>query len=119
MNEALVERFAKSLYESIVKENLELYKDMYQNIKIDSHTDEKGKGTINFYNDLTDEQRVMLFEIIEQTMIDTVSTVLGIIDGHVTQANDSIEPKLLLNSMDTEGELQDSFLVYVEELDDQ
>lgn len=105
MNEAVVERFAKSLYESIVKENLELYKDMYQNIEIDSHTDESGKGIINFYNELSDEQRVILFELIEQTMIDTVSTVLGIIDGHVTQADDSIEPKLFLNSQDTEGDL--------------
>lgn len=113
MNEA----FVKSLHESIVKENLKLYKDMYQNIKIDSLTDEKGKGTINFYNELTDEQRGMLFEIIEQTMIDTVSNVLGIIDGHVTQADDSIEPKLMLNSKDTEGNLQDEFLLYVEELE--
>lgn len=59
---------------------------------------------------------MMLFEIIEQTMIDTVSTVLGIIDGHVTLADDSFEPKLMLNSKDTEGNLQDEFLINVEEL---
>ncbi len=84
-----------------MKENLELYKDMYENIKVDSHTDEQRTGIINFFNELTDARKAMLFEIIEQTMIDTVSNVLGIIDGHVTLADDSIEPKLVLNSKET------------------
>lgn len=110
------EKFAKSLYESIVKENLDLYREDFEDTEIDSYTEEYWIKAIEFYNSLADEHRDIFMKIIEQTMVDTISNVLGIIDGHVTQADDSIEPKLYLNSKDTEGELQDSFLEYVEEL---
>lgn len=47
-------------------------------------------------------------------MIDTVSHMLGIIDGSSTLNDSELEPKLLLDSQDTENELQDSFLELVE-----
>ena len=50
-------------------------------------------------------------------MIDTTSNMLGIIDGSSTLIGRSIEPNLLLDSIDTEGELQDCFLEYIDELD--
>lgn len=56
-------------------------------------------------------------KIIEQTMIDSISNMLGIIDGNSTLKGCSLEPKLLLDSIDTEGELQDSFLEFIEERD--
>jgi len=55
--------------------------------------------------------------IVEQTMIDTVSHMLGVIDGSSTLNDCSLEPKLLLDSIDTEGELQDLFLEFIEEID--
>lgn len=55
-------------------------------------------------------------EIIEQIMIDTISNMLGIIDGSSTMKNCSLEPKLLLDSIDMEGELQNSFLEHVQEM---
>lgn len=54
-------------------------------------------------------------KIIEQTIVDTISSMLSIIDGKTPIDDDSVEPKLLLNSMDTEGELQVLFLAYAEE----
>lgn len=111
------EKFAKSLYESIVKENLDLYKEDFEDTEIDSYTEEYWIKALEFYSSLTDTHKDILMKIIEQTMVDTISNVLGIIDGHVTQADDSIEPKLYLNSKDTDGELQDSFLEYVEDLE--
>ena len=118
MNEVLIGKFAESLYESVVEENLGLYKDLFEKRAIDFQTEETETEAIDLYNGLTDEKRVILIKIIEQTMIDTVSTVLGIIDGHVTQVDNSIEPKLLLNSEDTHGVLQDFFLAYIEEQED-
>lgn len=50
-------------------------------------------------------------------MIDTISNMLGVIDGSSTLKDCSFEPKLLLDSIDTEGELQDSFLEFIEESD--
>ncbi|MEH7610008.1 transposase, partial [Gottfriedia acidiceleris] len=64
------------------------------------------------------ENKKTFFKIIEQTMIDTISTMLGIIDGSTTLKDCKIEPKLLLDSIDTEGELQDSFLEFIEEMED-
>ncbi|WP_225229560.1 hypothetical protein [Paenibacillus gallinarum] len=51
------------------------------------------------------------------TMIDTISNMLGVIDGSSTLKDCSLEPKLLLASIDTKGELQDSFLEFIEERD--
>lgn len=70
---------------------------------------------ITFYNGLTEESKDTLTKMIEQTMIDTISNMLGVIDGSSTLEYCSIEPKSLLNSIDTEGELQDSFLQFIEE----
>lgn len=47
--------------------------------------------------------------IIKQTMIDTVSHTLGIIDGSSILNDCSFAPKLLLDSVDTESEMQDWF----------
>lgn len=62
-------------------------------------------------------QLVMIFKVIKQTMIDTISHMLWIIDGSSTLLDCAIKPKLLLNSKDTEGELQDCFLEFIEEND--
>lgn len=109
--------FVKSLYESIVKENLRLYKDLYEATNVTSKTDDYWKKAIVFYDSLTEENKDTLMKIIEQTMIDTISNVLGVIDGNSTLKDCSLEPKLLLDSIDTEGELQDSFLEFIEEKD--
>ena len=55
--------------------------------------------------------------VIELIMIDTISSVLGIIDGSSTLSGCDIEPKLFLDGIDTNNELQDLFLEYVEELE--
>ena len=73
------------------------------------------KQAIGFYNALNDENKDILMRIIEQTMIDTVSNMLGVIDGRSTLNDCPLEPKLLLESNDTEGELQDLFLEFIEE----
>ncbi|MDQ0271307.1 transposase [Cytobacillus purgationiresistens] len=110
------EIFVKSLYESVVKENLQLYKNLYETTNVTPKTDNYWKEA-GFYNSLSDENKDILMTIIEQTMIDTISNMLGIIDGSSTLKGCSLEPKLLLDSIDTEGELQDSFLEFIEERD--
>jgi hypothetical protein len=109
--------FVKSLYETIVKENLELYKNLYETTNVTSKTDEYWKKAISLYDSLNDENKDILMKIIEQTMIDTISNMLGVIDGSSTLNDCALEPKLLLDSNDTEGELQDLFLETVEESD--
>lgn len=109
------EIFINGLYESVVRENKELYRNIFDNTDVDKKTTEYWKETLMFYDQLPMDHRRVLLNIIEQIMIDTVSNVLGIIDGSSTLGAGIIEPKLLLSEEDTEGELQDLFLAYVEE----
>ncbi|MED0679990.1 transposase [Aneurinibacillus thermoaerophilus] len=111
------EIFVKSLYESIVKENLKLYRHLFETTNVGPKTDEYWRTAIGLFNSLTEENKDILMSIIEQTMIDTISNMLGIIDGSATLKDCSLEPKLLLDSKDTEGELQDLFLEFIEERD--
>ncbi|CAM3974753.1 transposase [Mesobacillus zeae] len=113
----MIENFVKSLYESIIKENHELDRHLYETTKVGPKTDEYCKAAIGLYNSLTEENKDILMRIIEQTMIDTISNMLGVIDGSSTLKDCSLEPKLLLDSIDTEGELQDHFLEFIEEKD--
>jgi hypothetical protein len=109
------EIFVKSLFESIVEENLELYKNLYETTNVSPKINEYWRQTISFYDSLAEEKKAVLMKIIKQTMIDTVSNMLGVIDGSSTLKNCSIEPKLFLDSIDTEGELLEHFLTYIDE----
>lgn len=109
------EEFIKSLYESIIEDNRKIYKNIFDKTIIDKKTNGYWKLSLSFYNELSVENKAILFNIIEQTMIDTVSNVLGIVDGNVTLKNCNIEPKLFLDNNDTDSELQDLFLRYIED----
>lgn len=111
------EEFVKSLYKSIIEENIELSKGLFETTNDTNVTDDYWREALGFYKSLDKEQKEILFKIIEQTMIDTISNMLGIIDGSSTLIDCAIKPKLLLDSKDTEGELQDYFLEFIEEKD--
>jgi hypothetical protein len=108
--------FIKGTYKTVVEENKKLYKDLFDNTTIDKRTDEYWKQSLNLYNNLSKDNKEVLMNIIEQTMIDTISNIFGIIDGSSTLNGCNIKTKLLLDGKDTDGELQDTFLEYVEEL---
>ncbi|MBU5677862.1 hypothetical protein KQI88_15700 [Alkaliphilus sp. MSJ-5] len=110
------EIFIKSIYKSVVEENKKLYKNLFDNTNIDKASDEYWKQSLKFYNSLSEENKEVLINIIEQTMIDTISNILGIIDGSSTLNGCAVEPKLFLDDNDTDSELQDLFLEYVEEI---
>lgn len=112
----MIENFVKSLNGSIIEENLEIYKNLYDT-EVSDKTNEYWRQAIGLYNSLSGEQQEILFKIIEQTKTDTISNVLGIIDGSSTSTlkGCSVEPKLLLDSIDTDGNLQVCFLTYIEE----
>ncbi|MFI2857642.1 hypothetical protein ACH6EH_10895 [Paenibacillus sp. JSM ZJ436] len=60
--------FVKSLYETIVEENLQLYKNVYETTNVTSKTDDYWKKTIGFYDSLTDENKDTLMRIIEESV---------------------------------------------------
>lgn len=109
------EIFTKGLYETIVKGNKEIYKNMLEDTAVDKHTTDYMERVLNFYNELSIENKELLLNIIEQIMIDTISNILGVIDGSSNLDDYIVESKLLLDGVDTEGELQDLFLEYIAE----
>ena len=111
------EIFIKSIYKSIVEENKHLYKNLLDNTDIDKANDEYWKKVLKLYNNLSEENKGVLISIMQQTMIDTISNMLGIIDGRSTLSGCDAEPKLYLDDADTDGDLQDLFLEYVEEIE--
>nr|WP_214818191.1 transposase [Exiguobacterium sp. s59] len=107
--------FVKSIYETVIKESLAELKETYRTSEITSNMEEYWRQALGLYQGSDNEGQETLLKIMEQTMIDTVSHMLGIIDGSSTLNDSELEPILLLDSQDTENELQDTFLEFIEE----
>lgn len=113
------ENFIKGLYTTIVQEGKSEYKSLLDDTKVEEATDKYWISALQLYDNLTEENREKLMQVIELVMIDTISSMLGIIDGSDTLSGCDAEPELYLDDVDTDGELQDLFLEYVEEMEEQ
>jgi putative transposase len=111
------EEFIESLYQSVIKENGTIYQDMFAKTDINTVKDAYWKEALKFYSALNDEGKEILFKVIEQIQVDTVSNVLGIFDGIVSISEEEIEINMTVKGIDEplNGELQDLFLEYDEE----
>ncbi|MEH7402651.1 transposase [Gottfriedia acidiceleris] len=109
--------FVKNIYQSVVKEGLSEYEDVFVNTETKDATDPYWKDALNFFAELTDDNKKMLFKIIEQVQVDTVSHVLGVFDGVCSISDDEYEIEMKINGEEEllNGDLQDLFLEYVED----
>lgn len=112
MNEQLV----KSLYKSIVLENMELYKNLFSSTEVGPKTTEYWKNAMDLYNTFSGNDKETFMSIIEQTIVDTISNILGIVDGSSTLSDFDSELKLVIDDYESDGELQDKFLELIENL---
>ncbi len=102
--------FVSQIKKIAIDEGLESYKEIF-NTK-DNVTDKYYIKAIKFFNNLDTESKQTFFEIIRAVEVDTVSTMLGILDSAIwleDQENDFIltmeNSKSIIN-----GDLQDMFL---------
>jgi hypothetical protein len=109
MNEELIER----IYESIVVENTATYQRLFEQ--------ENGPNTIDYwvsarrlYQGIDDSQKDTFFWILRSVIIDTVSNVLGAIDGTVAIDDRDWDLRLSIDGIGSDGTLQDCFLEHVE-----
>lgn len=109
------EQFVKNVFESIVEENIKIYKDLYDSYEITDKTVDYWKNAIQLYQALDGNQKEIFYRILEQTMIDTISNLFGVLDGNTNLSGKEYEILVEINGMDTNNELQDSFLEYIEE----
>ncbi|MGF6949071.1 hypothetical protein QF028_001576 [Neobacillus sp. B4I6] len=111
------EEFIKTLYQSIIKENRNIYRDLFINTDINEVTDSYWKEALKLYTELTYENKEILYKIIEQVEVDAVSNILGVLDGVVSISEEDIEIEVMIkgNNEKINGDLQDLFLEYDEE----
>lgn len=116
-NEEIVmnEEFARSIYETVVEEGKNIYKELYENTEVTEKTVDYWKNVLALYHSLDEKQRNVLIDIVQQIMIDTVSSVFGILDGSSTLSGGEFEFEVKINGISTEDELQDAFLEVAEE----
>ncbi|WP_431045600.1 hypothetical protein [Roseateles sp. L2-2] len=107
------EEFVDGLMISVVEENAISYRDLLEkNIK---SSDRYWNDSNALFWTLSADQRQVLLNMLRQTAIDTVSNVLGIIDGssYLDGAGELIE--LRVGGRDLGGDLQGMFLARVEQ----
>ncbi len=109
--------FIIGIYESVINENNSIYYDMFTKANIDEAKNTYWKEAVRFFSNLSDEDKVIFFKILRQITIDTVSNILGILDGVSTIEGYDGFFKLLIEGNDTpiNGDLLDLFLGYIED----
>ena len=113
------EIFARGLKKFVVDANIETYRDLFETTDVKDATDPYFRSTLEFWNRLAPDDRDVLASIIRQTIIDSVSTVLAILDGHVELDSSDVEEIRVSSGTDElAGELQDAFLELCEEDDE-
>ena len=100
---------AKLLKKEIINENLEIYKGLFTDYSPSEIKDPYFIDATSFFNTLPDEHKKIFFSILRQVMIDTISNVLGVIDGSSSLAEHDGNFSLLYEGKPIKY-LQDYFL---------
>jgi hypothetical protein len=74
-------QFVSGIRSAVLDQNISLYRDIFAKTESINATDHYWKGALEFYAQLNENQREMLFQITRQIMVDTTSNLLGILDG--------------------------------------
>lgn len=109
------DKFIKSVYKTVVEGGKDIYRDLYENTEITERTVNCWKNALELYHALDNNQKNVFIDIIEQTMVDTISSIFGVLDGSSTLAGEDFEFDVKINGISTEDELQDTFLEFIEE----
>ena len=110
----LEEKFVKKIRETVINDGVNDYKELFETTKVEETSDLYWENALTFYKKLDNTQREILFDIIRQVSLDTVSHMLGILDGtsFLDEFNETF--KLSYGKIIINGDLQD-FLLEQEE----
>lgn len=115
MGAAMIEKFTKDVYNSLVLDRTDIYRRMYNSMTEETGGDEYWSDLKEFYDTLSDRQKEVFFRVIKQTIIDSISGVFGVLDGSSNLGGTTYECDVMVDGVDMEHDLQDYFLSYVEE----
>ncbi|PRA94538.1 transposase [Chryseobacterium sp. MYb7] len=109
------EEFVKILNRDVIKANLELYKSLLENTN--EATDPIWKSILPMYINFSREEKEVFLKFLRIVEINTLSHVLGILDG-TTHADNIEEDFILMTENKNEKineDLQDLFLELIEQ----
>lgn len=109
-----VEEFVEKVKRSVVDENIQTYRELFNEMSLSDATDQYWQTALRFFHTLKREEQGVLFQIIRQVSIDTVSNLFGVLDG-VSSLDGSFESfKLIHGDSQINGDLQDIFIELIE-----
>lgn len=111
----MIEKFAESIYNTVVRIGVEDYKRIFENLSYDRILDSWKEIKI-FYDSLSDKEKDVFFQIVEIILINTTSHIFGILDGPCGLVGGEIESNVFFEGEDLDHEMQDLFLEYVQSL---
>lgn len=108
--------FIEQLYHLVVKENVGIYKELFNTTNYNGVTDPYWKESLRMYKNLTDMDKLVFFKVITQIGIDTVSNVLALLDGVTSLEGQDDEFNLTFKKTNEilNGDLQALFLEFDE-----
>lgn len=107
--------FIKRIREKVIATNLESYRDLFVETRPQNASDLYWKTAIQFFHQLDDAGREVLFSIIRQVMIDTTSNIFAIFDGVSDISGQDGTFEVRIGNKNIAGSLQDLFLAAEEE----
>lgn len=108
------ESFARILIDEIVNDNNKHYKDTLNNSDIEKISFKPWLSAILMYRSLDDEQKKAFVDFVNLVIVDSLSCVLGMIDGTCYSSVDG-KITLAVGNDVVSGDLQDYFLGLVED----
>lgn len=110
------QEFVSRLYGAVVLENNDVYRDIFESTAQHEASDPYWKRAIALFNSLDAVGKETLLEIMRQVSVDTISHVLGVIDG--ANSLDGVQESfdLTLDGAGLGRDLQRLFLVEDEQL---
>ena len=106
------ESFVSQVRSAVVQHNVTIYKDLFESTTPESASDTYWKRALTLHRSLSDGDRAVLFEIMRQVTVDTVSNLFGLLDG--ASALEGPREVFVLTSQPDDrklnGNLQDLFL---------
>ena len=103
--------FSEKLLSGAVEANLASYRKLFTETKIERAADSYWKSALAFFEKLNQKDREVFFSILRQVSVDSVSNVLGAIDG---SSDIGLNRNVRLVDQDGKiisGSLQDHFLL--------
>ena len=109
------EQFVKDIFDTLVNDSTNTYKELFDSTVINEKTVDYWKNSLMLYNSLDQNQKRIFLRVIKQITIDTISSIFSVFDGvSALKEHGCYDVKVTINGEDTENELQDSFLEYIE-----